>query len=284
MKKTKKALFWILIVVLLGVFLFSAFSIGNYIFKSVQSKSLYDDLNQLVDAKRPARPQVTEPIPTLPNSTTAPTEPAQEPEFVTVTNPKTGEELQVLPEYAELYQKNCDVVGWIQLPGTTISYPVMQTPDNPNYYLKRSFDHKFNERGCVYAREECDVNKPSDNIVIYGHHFEDGSMFSPLLEYWDRDFYLSHKYIYFDTLFERHTYEVIAVFRTTAVYGEGFRYHLFCDAGSAANFDEYVDTCKALGMYDVEATAEYGDKLITLSTCDFSQDNGRMVIVAKRVA
>ncbi len=286
----KKVVFWTAIVLLLCVFCFSAYRIGGYLIQSFQSKNLYGNLQSIVEANRPSRPAVTQP--TAPHSGTAPTSAteatqpteATEPPKAFITHPITGEQAAVLPEFAELYLQNNDLIGWIQIPGTTISFPVMQTPDRPNYYLKKSFNHKFNERGCIYVKEDCDVYTPSDNVVIYGHHFEDGSMFSPLLDYWDESFYPDHKYIYFDTLLERHTYEIVAVFRTVAKIDEGFRYHQFVNAATEAEFDAFMDTCKDLSLYDIETDAVYGDKLITLSTCDFSQSDGRMVIIAKRVA
>ena len=76
-------------------------------------------------------------------------------------------------------------------------------------------------------------------------------------------------------------YEVIAAFKTVAYSGEGFKYYHFVNAESAEAFDEYIAECKALALYDTGVTAEYGDKLITLSTCEYSRTNGRMVVVAK---
>ena len=89
---------------------------------------------------------------------------------------------------------------------------------------------------------------------------------------------------YFDTLTQLHTYKIIAVFKTTATEGKGFSYHTFVNAADQAEYDEYVNTCKELSLYDTGETAQYGDKLITLSTCEYSQSHGRLVVVAKRIA
>ncbi len=295
----RKVIFWIAIILLLGIFCYAAFSLGSYAIASFQSQKLYNGLQSSVDALRPTRPPITEPTtpkdPTAPSDETppettvpteAPTEPTPlptEPPYVEITDPSTGEKRQVLPEFASLYLQNDDLVGWIEIENTSIAYPVMQTPDNPNYYLKKSFNHRFNERGCIYVKEDCDVFAPSDNVVIYGHHFEDGSMFSPLLNYKDRDYAKAHRYIYFDTLFERHTYEVVVVFGTVANASSTFPYHRFVDASSEAEFNEFLSTAASMSYYD-GASAVYGDKLITLSTCDFMMSDGRLVVVAKRVA
>ena len=108
-------------------------------------------------------------------------------------------------------------------------------------------------------------------------------MFHNLLHYEKQSYYEQHKYIQFNNLQQRHTYEIVAVFKTVAT-ASGFGYHQFVDAVDEADFDEFMAKCKAMSLYDTGVSAEFGDKLITLSTCEYSQDNGRMVIVAKRIS
>ena len=90
--------------------------------------------------------------------------------------------------------------------------------------------------------------------------------------------------IQFDTLTQHGEYEIIAVFKTVVYSPEGFRYYDFVNAENAEAFDEYIAKCKELALYDTGVTAEYGDKLITLSTCEYSAQNGRLVVVAKKVS
>jgi sortase B len=188
-----------------------------------------------------------------------------------------------LPEYADLYLMNSDIVGWIRIEDTNVNYPVMQTPYSPDYYLKRDFNKESNNNGCIYVREQCDVFAPSDNLTIYGHNMRSGAMFANLFKFKDKSFWETHKTFTFDTLLEHHTYEIIAVFKTTASVGRGFAYHHFVNAKDEADFDQFIATCKKLAFYDTGVSAVYGDKLITLSTCEYSQTNGRLVVVAKRV-
>lgn len=272
----KKWIYNGLIILFAAVFLVSAGALAIYYIGAWQQQSRYDQLAQLTVKETTPRPTVSE------NDETSPTTPAA-PHFVTVTDPDTGEEVTLLPEFQELYLMNNHIVGWIEIPGTNVNYPVMQTPDDPNYYLKRNFDRESSSRGCIYVREECDVFAPSDNITIYGHRMRNGDMFGQLDKYMDAAFCRENPYIYFDTLTGLHTYRVMAVFLTSASAGEGFSYHMFVDAQGEAEFQEFVDTCKALSLYDTGVDATYGDKLITLSTCEYSQVNGRLVIVAKQV-
>ncbi len=189
----------------------------------------------------------------------------------------------VLMKYKELYLQNEDMVGWLSVAGTTINYPVMQTPNEPNYYLKRNFEKEYSDLGTPYIQENCDLAN-SDNLVIYGHHIKGGKMFGALEDYKSQSFYEEHKTIQFDTLTEQGEYEIVAVFKTVAYSSAGFRYYDFVDAENEEAFNAYIEKCKELALYDTGVSAEYGDRLITLSTCEYSAQNGRLVVVAKKVA
>ena len=158
----------------------------------------------------------------------------------------------------------------------------MQTPDNPDFYLKHGFDKNYSDYGVPYVQEECDIDT-SDNLIIYGHNMKNGSMFADLNQYKSRDFYEQHKIIRFDTLSAFGEYEIVAAFKTVATAVEGFKYYHFIDAEDEAAFDAYIAGCKELSLYDTGVSAKYGDRLITLSTCEYSRTNGRMVIVAKLI-
>lgn len=129
------------------------------------------------------------------------------------------------------------------------------------------------------------MQEPSDNLVIYGHHMSNGSMFAHLEKFKDEGFWNEHRTISFNTLTDKQEYEIVAVFRTV-VYTDRpdvFKYYRFVDAESANEFDDFIAKCKELSFYDTGVTAEYGDKLITLSTCEYSRNNSRLVVVAKRI-
>ena len=278
-KHWKTILFWAVVLALVAVFVYSGYSLITYYADSLESEKAYDDLAQmLVD-----RPTI--PLPQDTNSETVPdaTEPTQV--MVTVRDPDTGETMQVLPEYAQLYALNPDLVGWISIEGTKIHYPVVQSePENANYYLDRNFEQKYSAHGCIYVNETADVFAPSDNVTMYGHRMGDNSMFGQLGLYTDQGFWQEHQYIRFDTLQERHLYQIICVFSTTASMGQGFSYHSFVNAEEAVAFNTFVTRCKSLSYYDTGITAEHGDKLITLSTCEYTNTNGRLVVVAKRIS
>jgi len=109
-------------------------------------------------------------------------------------------------------------------------------------------------------------------------------MFATLNSYVDKKTWDYNSLIFFDTLYEAHVYQIFAVFRTTASVGEGFSYHQMEDAADEAEFNEFVKTCKKLQIYETGITPVYGDKLICLSTCEYSQENGRLVVAAVRIS
>lgn len=192
----------------------------------------------------------------------------------------------LLSVYRELAQRNPDMAGWIRIDGTTVNYPVMQTPDEPNYYLRRNFFREYSELGTPYIQENCRIGTDY-NLVLYGHHMLAGGMFSDLELFKDAAFWKAHRTVRFDTLEEIGEYEILAVIKTVSYAPESFRYYEYTgsedDGTEAKEFAEYVAECKARALYDTGVTAQYGDRLITLSTCEYSAENGRLVVVAKKI-
>ena len=273
----KKVLFTAIVVLLVAAFGISAFMVGNYLIDGKKQAERNEELSEIVanaQTETTAVPETTEAAETQES-----TEATQETTEATQPTEAGG----ILPGYKEIYEMNNDVVGWIKMEGTKLDYPVMQTPTNPNYYLYRDFDKKNSKRGSIYIKEECDVNAPSDNITIFGHNMQDGSMFACLGDYTNKRVWENNSLIFFDTLTEYHTYKIFAVFKTSANLGQGFRYHMFVDAENEQEFDEFVSTCKRLAFFDTGITPVYGDKLICLSTCEYSLDNGRLVVAAVRI-
>ena len=183
----------------------------------------------------------------------------------------------------KLAKKNADLIGWLKIEGTKIDYPVMQCQDD-NYYLSHDFYKNESRYGCLYVKQIADVTTPDTNFIIYGHNMKDGSMFGELDLYLEEGFYREHPLIRFDSLFEKRTYEIIAVFRSQ-VYDQAedvFRYYQFYEADTEEEFDDFYENIKALSLYDTGVEAQFGDQFITLSTCAYHVEDGRFVVVAKR--
>ena len=183
-------------------------------------------------------------------------------------------------KYGALYEQNNDFVGWIQIDGTNINYPVMQTPDNPDYYLKHSFENTWSDYGVPYLDEACVIGQ-SNNLVIYGHHMSNGSMFCDLELYSDPAFCMEHPVIRFDTLSSFGEYEVIAVFRYNTNQ-ETFRYDREVNMDET-RFSWFMEQVHARELFSTGKDASFGDQMLTLSTCEYTYKNGRLVVVARKV-
>ena len=203
----------------------------------------------------------------------------------TIETTETTETPVMSTDMSELYLQNDDIVGWIKVAGTKINYPVMQTMEDENFYLNLDFYKKENANGSLIMDTDSNVSKPSTNLIIHGHNMKSGEMFGQLDEYVDQSFCNEHNIVEFTTLYETRKYQVVAVFKSQ-VYAKTdtvFKYYKFFEATTQAEFDDFYNGIKGLALYDTGVTAQFGDQFITLSTCAYHVENGRLVVVAKRI-
>lgn len=281
MKKSKasKILYWGLITVLVLIIIACAGVISGKLIMDARNEGEYNELQELKnDVTRPSMnleptlPPQTDPVESLPEQTD-PVDPTVAPNI----------DDTVLFEYQALYEINRDMVGWIQIDGTSIDYPVVQTPNSPNFYLRLNFYKEKATCGTIYAREACDVNLPSDNVTLYGHNMRNGTMFADLHKFAKKSFWEKNRYVNFDTLHEYRTYEIVSVFRTVANQPGVFSYHLYDTFATEERFNNYINECRKLQLYDTGIIPQFGDKLLTLSTCDKSITDGRLVVLCRLV-
>ena len=190
----------------------------------------------------------------------------------------------ILAKYETLYNKNKKLIGWLKIADTNIDYPVMQTSNN-EYYLDHNYDQEYDKNGSLFLDKDCNAAFPNTNMIIYGHHMKSGKMFGNLNYYAKESYDREHPRIQFDTIYEEGLYDIMYVFRSR-IYNEDevvFKYYQFIDVNSVDEFYSAMDEMARMSLYDTGVTAEYGDKLITLSTCDNSEEDGRFVVVAKKV-
>lgn len=191
----------------------------------------------------------------------------------------------MLPSMQPVYEKNNDVVGWIKIEGTVIDYPVMFTPDDGEFYLYKNFYKKKDINGSIFIDKHCQLDPRDTNLIFHGHNMNNGSMFGALIKYKSKEFYDSHKQILFDTLYENQVYEVVSVF-ISKVYNMSdnvFKYYRFYNAKNQEEFNYFYENIKQLSLYDIATEAQFGDEFITLSTCENTVQNGRFVVVAKKI-
>ena len=267
----KKHILNFFIIIFAGVFIFSGSMLLKSFLENKKNASEYNELTELIKTK-------SVPVNADTDTSYAPdtsTETAEEASEVT--------ELTAAESYEELYAKNNDFIGWIRIDGTDINYPVMQTKDRPDYYLRRNFYGNYSDFGVPYMAEHCTVGE-SDNLIIYGHHLHIGTMFTSLMKYTSKAFFDEHRIVNFDTMQEYGTYTIIAVFKETVYESNTFQYYNFVKFGDETEFDNFVNKCQSLSLYNTGETAKFGDQLLTLSTCEYSSENGRLVVIAKKIA
>ena len=215
-------------------------------------------------------------------------EPAKTTETTSAPEPTVSPEpTPVLVEnpYLDSFLANVDMAAWLQIPDTVIDYPVMWTPRNEEYYLRRGFDGRSNQNGCLILDTDSCLDPLTTNQIIHGHNMKSGTMFGTLDKYEDEDFYRDHKRIILYTKHCQRNYEVIAVFRSQ-VYKKTdnvFKFYNFFQAETEEEFNDFYDNIKEMSLYDTGVTAEFGDCFLTLSTCSYHVDYGRFVVVAKEV-
>lgn len=252
MKKRKNYLIILMIMLLIVIFAISSYYFFKQVIRNKELDEEYENIKDIVTTE------------------------------ITDNSENNKDNMEVI-NLKELYEINNDLVGWIKIDGTNISYPVMQ---NGDYYLRRNIYKDYSYYGTPYLAKNCDIRN-SDNLIIYGHHIKNNSMFGELENYKKESFYKEHKYIKFYTLENEltveHVYEIISVFKTVVYSDNGFKYYSFDNAKDREDFEDYISMCKQLQFYETKQTANYGDKLITLSTCEYSRKNGRIVVVAKEV-
>ena len=271
----------ILPVVLIPVFLvIMAISIVELL-RPEMEQSEYEDLSAIVHISDNINDTNT--MPPQINTNESQQETATETDAESLPLP-TETELIILAQYEPIYEKNSDFFGWIQIAGTAVDYPVMHTPNDPEFYLRKDFYGDYSVSGVPFLSAEC--YEGCGNYIIYGHNMKNGSMFNTIMSYRDENFWREHPTIDFDTLYQSGEYEIFAVLYSE-VYDVDeagvFRVYNYCDLSEEQFFNEFTRQAKEASIYNTGVEASFGDEFITLITCSYHVKNGRFVVIAKRI-
>ncbi len=160
----------------------------------------------------------------------------------------------------------------------------MKGTDN-DYYLHRNIDGAEDINGTLFLDCRADIQKPSTNLIIYGHNMKSGEMFGGLKQYLDEPYLLEHSTIQFDTIYEKHTYQIIAVCLTDvgAQTDDSYRYYNFIEAANEEEFSAFMENIRSCSVYDSSQGVTLSDNLLTLSTCNSYVEDGRLFLVAKKI-
>lgn len=200
-------------------------------------------------------------------------------------NSSEQEPAPVVNPYRDSFLANSDMAGWLQIPGTVIDYPIMWTPENEEYYLRRGFDGSRDMNGCLILDTDSCLDPLTTNLIIHGHNMRAGTMFGTLADYESEDFFQEHREVILYTKECQRKYEVISVFRSQVFKKSQkvFKFYKFFQADTQEEFDDFYENIMDLSLYDTGVTAEFGDHFITLTTCSKHVEQGRFVVVAREV-
>ncbi len=207
----------------------------------------------------------------------------------------TQEDIEQLPEgtmneeYASLYAANNDFIGWVSINGTNVDYPVVQADDN-EYYLHKDYDGNYNFAGTIFTDFEgrFGPSEMPNNTILYGHNMLYKYQFAALSNYRTNiDFLKMSPVADFNTLYQNNQYKIFSVFVTNTAeeHGEVFDYYNNVYFESSDQFYSFIMECMDRSIYETGVDIQYGDELLTLSTCDASTgfEDCRLVIVARKV-
>ena len=181
---------------------------------------------------------------------------------------------------AKLQSQNSEFIAWLQIPGTSVNYPVVQTSDTA-FYLTHNFKRQKAKAGTLFSLPSTDYRTPGKNIVIYGHHLSHrpNAMFSPLLNYKQAGYRRKHSKVLLDSIFRSNTYRVFAVVNWDI---DGDWMPMQTRFSSTEEFTAFVQEAQRRSLYDTGVSVSEDAELLTLITCDrsFGGANGRLAVMA----
>ena len=191
-------------------------------------------------------------------------------------------ESQPIASMEVLIEKNKDTYAWLNVEGTNMDYPVMFTPGNPEFYLRRNFDGQDSIAGTPFFDGR--FKEEADNYIIYGHNMKNGTMFADLIRYKNKTFFDDHPVIRLTTLYREIEYEVIAAFYSELhIFRNTFPWYEYISFESEPHFFEFVEQLENESLFPLPVNLEYGDKFITLATCSYHDATGRFIVIGREV-
>lgn len=190
----------------------------------------------------------------------------------------------MLPEFYKLYDTNKDIKGWLSIPKTVVNYPVVQSTDN-DYYLHNNFNKIADYYGSLFLDYRDNINVQSQNLIIYGHNMKDGQMLTSIVNYQQTDFYKTSSLITFNTIYGHYYWKVFAAFIANADPKDGYVFnYLVTNFPSSKNFNDFIKEVRARSLINTPSVDVVpGDTLLTLSTCYYSSNDARFVVMARKV-
>jgi sortase B len=175
---------------------------------------------------------------------------------------------------SELISMNSECFGWISIAGTNINYPVMHTPSNPQKYLNKNFYGEYSYSGTPFLDSRCFAD--STNLIIYGHHMNNGTMFADLCNYTDYSYFTEHPIVVLETKDGVFAYSVFSVMKIKS----DDDWYKFTTVGMEKSYKTRIEYAKEKSIYNTEITPVCGQQILTLSTCYGYNQDDRILVLA----
>ncbi len=242
------------IVFFAALFLFSGFMLIREIRTQQKEAADFEELSILIS---PPAPEATRPQ-------------GQAPE-------QEATEQAAVRNLAPLFARNKDCIGWVNIAGTQVNYPVMHTPTEPERYLRKNFDKKSSTAGVPFLDGKCTLS--CDNLILYGHNMRNGTMFADITKYEDKDYFDAHSVMELETAEGISQFSVFAVVRLKM----DDSWYLFHTAQTEEEYTAAVAEIKSRALYNTGITPAFGSRLITLSTCYGANKADRIVVIGAEI-
>lgn len=177
---------------------------------------------------------------------------------------------------SELISMNSECFGWISIAGTNINYPVMHTPSNPQKYLNKNFYGEYSYSGTPFLDARC--SSDNTNLIIYGHHMNNGTMFADLCNYIEYSYFSEHPTVVLETKDGAFAYSVFSVMKVKS----DDDWYRFTTVGTEKSYNSRIEYAKEKSIYDTGITPVYGQQILTLSTCYGYNQDDRILVLAVR--
>lgn len=239
----KKVIYWLVLVVLLGVCAYSAYQIGDYMLQRHRSQTVVEEAVKYVTVTKGTTVETVEPTD------------------------------QVEVNFEDLWKINEDVVAWLYGPDSRFNYPVVQGSDNA-YYLYRLLDGTWNNNGSLFLDWRNSADFSDRNSFIYGHHMQTGDMFGTLVRYKDQSYYDTHPYLYLTTPTQKYR---VDLFAGCVISGTAEIYQ------SVYLSDWLLEAYREQSTFQPAGEIDTDGPILTLSTCTYEFDNARYVVLGALV-
>ena len=189
----------------------------------------------------------------------------------------------ISPEFDALYRINPDIVGHLSVPSTTTPIDLFVVQRDNDYYLTHDFYGEPSKGGTLFLDHSNAIWPQDQHLLIYGHNMKNGTMFARLTKYKSIEYATRNPFVYFDTLYEKGAYTVVAALRMTAKDTQTEEFNLRTFAFGEASFDAFIYRVLNNALYITNAGVENSDQLLTLVTCSYSEDDERFILLTRKL-